>query len=174
MLGRELGSGGYGNVFYAEHKKTETPRAIKVIEKKNIQQHESLINEFRLLKEMDHPSIIKLYEIYESENYLYMVVEYCEGGELFDFITTRGYLMEREAAIIMRQMVSAVAYCHVNKIIHRDLKPENFLLHRKNDLTSIKLIDFGLSYKYKENEVLNIPNGTVSLSNKKLALLYCT
>lgn len=71
------------------------------------------------------------------------------------------YLTEGDAAKIMRQVFSAVAYCHSNKICHRDLKPENFLLKKKDDISSIKLIDFGLSQKLKEGEVMDQPNGTV-------------
>ena len=85
----------------------------------------------------------------------------CEGGELFYHIIESKYLTEGDAAIIMRQIFSAVSYCHSNSICHRDLKPENFLLKKKGDVSSIKLIDFGLSKKLKEGELMNQPNGTV-------------
>lgn len=72
------------------------------------------------------------------------------------------HLLESDAAKIMRQIFSAVSYCHSNNICHRDLKPENFLLKKEDDVTSIKLIDFGVSKKLEENELMNQPNGTVS------------
>lgn len=82
------------------------------------------------------------------------------------------HLTESEAAQIMRQIFSAVAYCHANNICHRDLKPENFLLKNKDDLSSIKLIDFGLAQEVRPGESLKIPNGTVILELIKLAILH--
>ena len=83
---------------------------------------------------------------------------------MFYHIVKMNYLTEADAAKIMRQILHAVAYCHSNNICHRDLKPENFLLKKKDDISSIKLIDFGLSQKLSEGELMNQPNGTV-LSN---------
>lgn len=85
----------------------------------------------------------------------------CTGGELFDHIVKTKHLTESTAAKIMRQIFSAVAYCHANNICHRDLKPENFLLSKEDDVSSIKLIDFGLAQELKEGEVMKSPNGTV-------------
>lgn len=82
------------------------------------------------------------------------------------------YLTEGDTAKIMRQVFSAVAYCHSNNVCHRDLKPENFLLKKQNDVTSIKLIDFGLSKVLGENEIMNQPNGTVGLDD--VAILHCS
>ena len=87
----------------------------------------------------------------------------CRGGELFDFIVKTKHLTEGDAAKIMRQIFSAVAYCHANNICHRDLKPENFLLNKPDDISSIKLIDFGLSAEVEEGQKMKSPNGTVPI-----------
>lgn len=157
---KELGSGAYGVVFLAQNKTTSEKRAIKAIAKDRIEDPESFTNEITILRSLDHPNILKLYEVYETESTIYLVTELCEGGELFFHITKKSFLTEEEAAIIMRQIFSAVAYCHENKICHRDLKPENFLLKYEDDIKSIKMIDFGLSKKLKEDEILTQPNGT--------------
>ena len=103
-----------------------------------------------------------MYEVYETSEWIFFVQEICEGGELFAFITERKHLKESEAALIMRQIFSAICYCHERQICHRDLKPENFLLLYKDNIESIKLIDFGLSKKFKRGEMMEQANGTVS------------
>jgi calcium-dependent protein kinase len=89
---------------------------------------------------MDHPNIIKLYDCYETDDFVYLVTDCCDGGELFHYITKATHISESEAAKIMRQIFSAIAYCHKNSVCHRDLKPENFLLKIDGDPGSIKLI----------------------------------
>lgn len=98
----------------------------------------------------DHPNIIKLYEIWEWQDVCFLVLEYCEGGELFHYIIEKKYLSEEVAAYIMKQLFSALEYLHGNKISHRDIKPENFMLYKKDDLTQIKMIDFGLSKDFSQ------------------------
>jgi calcium-dependent protein kinase len=156
----ELGSGTYGIVYEAICKKSGEKRAIKAILKDSLEDKETFKNEVAILKQLDHPNIVKLYEIYEYEDTLYLVMEVCEGGELFYYVTKTKYLTEAQAAKIMRQIFSAIAYLHQNKICHRDLKPENFLLKYSDDDSCIKLIDFGLSKQLTENELMNDPNGT--------------
>jgi calcium-dependent protein kinase len=157
---KELGSGAYGVVYEGIHKVTGDKRAIKAMVKDQIEDKEALENELKILKEMDHPNIVKLYEIYEHKNNIYLVTELCDGGELFYYITQSKHLTEGQASKIMRQVFSAISYLHSQKICHRDLKPENFLLKYPNDPSSIKLIDFGLSKKLLDNELMNDPNGT--------------
>lgn len=105
--------------------------------------------EVEILSTLDHPNIVQLYETFNDHkrNKFYLVTEKCAGGELFDVIIERGAqgLSEKEAAIIMKQVLSAVFYCHKNRVAHRDLKPENILLESPNNLQSIKIIDFGTS-----------------------------
>lgn len=108
-----------------------------------------------ILKNLDHPNIIKLYETWETSRICFLITELCSGGELFYHITKSKFLTEAQASKIMRQIISAIKYCHGKNICHRDLKPENFLLKNENDISSIKLIDFGLSQKLSENEFMS-------------------
>jgi len=101
-----------------------------------------LKREIEILKQLDHPNIIKLYDVHEENDICYMVFEYVAGGELFDFIVRQGRLSENDARKFMRQIVSAIEYCHSLLIVHRDLKPENLLLDEDGN---IKISDFGLS-----------------------------
>mmetsp|Transcript_18514 Transcript_18514/g.8641 ORF Transcript_18514/g.8641 Transcript_18514/m.8641 type:complete len:99 (+) Transcript_18514:186-482(+) len=98
-----------------------------------------------MLKKMDHPNILKLYEFFVDDNCYYLVTELCTGGELFDRITNEGNMNETKAANIMYQVLSAVTYCHSRNIVHRDLKPENLLLESREENAPLKVIDFGTS-----------------------------
>ena len=94
---------------------------------------------------MDHPNVVKLFEAYQDKKRYYIITEVISGGELFDQITKRPYFSEKDAAHIMKQVFSAIAYCHANNIVHRDLKPENLLLEGEGNSALIKVIDFGTS-----------------------------
>lgn len=107
--------------------------------------------ELNILKEIDHPNIVKLYDLYEDEKFYYLVTEYLSGGELFDRIQKKKHFSEVDAAKYMRQVMSAVAYCHSKNIVHRDLKPENIIFSSTEDDADIKVIDFGTSRKLKED-----------------------
>lgn len=109
---------------------------------------------------LDHPNIIKLHEIWEWNDVCFLVLEYCSGGELFHFIIERKHLCEREAALIMHQLLSALVYLHGQNISHRDIKPENFMLARKNDPTCVKMIDFGLSKDFSGQETMKTMSGS--------------
>lgn len=100
------------------------------------------------MQALDHPNIIKLYEIWEWNEVCFLVLEYCQGGELFHYIIEKKYLSEDVAAYIMKQLFAALDYLHSKRISHRDIKPENFMLYKKDDMTCIKMIDFGLSKDY--------------------------
>ena len=95
--------------------------------------------------EVNHPNIIKFYEVYSDAKYYRIVMEYCEGGELFERLTTQGAFKELEASHIIKQLLSAIKHLHDMNIVHRDLKPENVILVSKGNKTFVKLIDFGLS-----------------------------
>jgi len=148
---RQLGKGGFGKVYEVRHKKTGEIRPCKHLSKLNIKNLEKFKNEIELLRKMDHPNIVKLYEIFESERSLYLIMEECKGGEVFSKIIERinAKLMysEKDAANIIKQVISCINYCHNKNICHRDLKPENLLYLKdgpeKDNL--IKVIDFGLS-----------------------------
>jgi calcium-dependent protein kinase len=98
----------------------------------------------------DHPNIIKLYEVWEWKEVCFLVLEYCEGGELFQFIIDNKYLSEEVAAFVLKQLLAALEYLHGQQISHRDIKPENFMLYKKNDLSCVKMIDFGLSKDFSQ------------------------
>mmetsp|Transcript_4581 Transcript_4581/g.8837 ORF Transcript_4581/g.8837 Transcript_4581/m.8837 type:complete len:323 (-) Transcript_4581:821-1789(-) len=127
--------------------------ACKIIDKVQIEQRfEGMIDQFHTeieaLKSLNHPNIIKLYDVYTTSNKIYIVMELMAGGELFDYVVKKGTLTEAEASIIVRMVTSALVYMHGQNIMHRDLKPENLLLsHTPNSIHDIevKIIDFGLS-----------------------------
>lgn len=161
---QELGSGAYGRVVFAVHNLTHQVRAIKIINKfsiKNETIRSKLMNEVTILKNLDHPNIIKIYEFYEDEFNLYLVLDMCTGGELLDAILKKGSLNEQLAAEYMRQILSTVVYLHSQNIIHRDLKLENMLLETPQD-NNIKIIDFGASTYYKPGKLESLRVGTVN------------
>jgi calcium-dependent protein kinase len=140
-----LGKGAFGHVKKGRHIKTGIVRAIKEIRKENFkkEQLEEIINEVGTLKTLDHPNILKVYEMYEDKKCVYIVTELCTGGELFEKIIQCGFLNEKKAAIILKQILSAIVYCHNYSIVHRDLKPENILYLNKSEDSQLKIIDFG-------------------------------
>lgn len=117
-------------------------------------------NEINILKDLDHPNILKMYEFFEDEKRYYIVTDICKGGELFDEIVARGKFTETDAAMLMKQVLSCINYCHTNNIVHRDLKPENILLEQNKEFDQIKIIDFGTSLVLKEGEKLDEKLGT--------------
>ena len=148
---RQLGKGGYGKVFEVRNKTTGDLYACKKLSKLDIDNYERFQREINILMKLDHPNIIKLYEVFTAPNSLYLIMEECKGGELFEKIAERAenneMYSEKDTAGIMKQLMSAIEYCHNNGIVHRDLKPENLLYLKKGNEENnpIKIIDFGLS-----------------------------
>ena len=164
---KELGSGNFGRVYQAQHKETGEFRAVKEIEKARAERfggsHKKFIAEVEILSRLDHPNILKIYEMMEDGRRFYVVSEMCMGGELFTYITSRSSLSEPIAAIIMWQVLSAVAYCHSQGVVHRDIKPENLLLDSPPTIPEhirIKLIDFGTSTLFASGGRLSQRLGT--------------
>mmetsp|Transcript_6281 Transcript_6281/g.6167 ORF Transcript_6281/g.6167 Transcript_6281/m.6167 type:complete len:132 (+) Transcript_6281:219-614(+) len=112
------------------------------------------------MKTVDHPNIVKLFETFEDSRFIYLPMELCEGGELFDRIINEGHFSEKKASFTFLFMLSAVAYLHSRDIVHRDLKPENFLYETKDPDSKLKLIDFGLSKMTGKNKDLTTKTGT--------------
>ena len=163
---KQLGKGGYGKVYQVKNKRTGEIRACKHLSKISIKNLEKFEREINILKKSDHPNIIKLYEVFESNRSLYLIMEECKGGEVFDkiieHIQSKKMYTEKVAAKIFIQMMSAVDYCHNNGICHRDLKPENLLyLNEGSEIDNpIKVIDFGLSQIITQSNKLKTKVGT--------------
>jgi calcium-dependent protein kinase len=159
---KKLGEGSYGSVCKGTNKSTGAPRAVKSISKEHMKNIERFKQEIAIMKMMDHPNIIKLYESFEDRKNIYLVMELCMGGELFDRIIDAGHFTEVQAAILMQQIIRAIYYMHENHVCHRDLKPENFIFSTKEPIEKsiLKIIDFGLSCSFKPDQVLSTKAGT--------------
>eukprot|EP00928_Gymnodinium_smaydae_P013440 TRINITY_DN148_c1_g1_i1.p1 TRINITY_DN148_c1_g1~~TRINITY_DN148_c1_g1_i1.p1 ORF type:complete len:491 (+),score=134.24 TRINITY_DN148_c1_g1_i1:120-1592(+) len=159
---KKLGEGSFGSVCKATEKNSTKSFAVKSIPKKRVDKPEKLKQEIALMKIMDHPHIIRLFETFQDAQNVYLVMEVCTGGELFDRIVEVGRFSEKQAAVLMRQIIGAVFYMHQSHVCHRDLKPENFLLTNKNSIESstLKIIDFGLSCSFKDGDFLTTKAGT--------------
>ncbi|XP_052201199.1 calcium-dependent protein kinase 8-like [Diospyros lotus] len=155
-LGRELGRGEFGITYLAVDVETGEKFACKSISKKKLRTAvdiEDVRREVEIMKHLPkHPNIVSLKDTYEDDNAVHIVMELCEGGELFDRIVARGHYTERAAAAVMRTIVEVVQACHRQGVMHRDLKPENFLFANKKETASLKAIDFGLSIFFKPGE----------------------
>ncbi|XP_036300844.1 serine/threonine-protein kinase SIK1 isoform X2 [Pipistrellus kuhlii] len=151
---RTLGKGNFAVVKLARHRVTKTQVAIKIIDKTRLDSSnlEKIYREVQIMKLLNHPHIIKLYQVMETKDMLYIVTEFAKNGEMFDYLTSNGHLSEDEARKKFWQILSAVEYCHSHHIVHRDLKTENLLLDGNMD---IKLADFGFGNFYKSGEPLS-------------------
>ena len=170
---RTLGQGSFAKVLLVKNNVTGMIRAMKIIKKKKIMTSTSpsdgstdleILNEINILKQIDHPNVVKIFEFYNSEDAYYLITEYCEGGELFKIISDKKKLSEIQCAYIMYQVLSAIKYCHKLKIMHRDLKPENILIYKHNkekDYYDVKICDFGTSQIFKRGEWQSQPCGSV-------------
>ena len=160
-----LGKGKFGKVKLGVHKQSGKQVAIKIINKNFLEgvDLEQIKSEIDILKIAKHPNIIKLYDVYENEKYIYIIMEYCLGGDLFSYIEKRNFkLSEERAAEIIHKLCTAVYFLHQYGIVHRDLKPENILMMDKTDNADIRLVDFGLGKMLGPGEKCNDPFGTFS------------
>jgi calcium/calmodulin-dependent protein kinase I len=118
-----------------------------------------LQTEVDILSQLDHPNVLKIFEIFDEDDCIYLVLELLAGGELFDRIVEKESYSEKEAAETIRPLVDALRYCHQLGIIHRDLKPENILYQSEEDSSIIKITDFGLA-RFVQNELATTACGT--------------
>uniref|UniRef100_A0A671YH63 non-specific serine/threonine protein kinase n=1 Tax=Sparus aurata TaxID=8175 RepID=A0A671YH63_SPAAU len=140
---KTIGKGNFAKVKLARHVLTGREHISKCIKCSSLSQQ--LFREVRIMKLLNHPNIVKLFEVIETEKTLYLVMEYASGGEVFDYLVAHGRMKEKEARAKFRQIVSAVQYCHQRRIVHRDLKAENLLLDAD---MNIKIADFGFSNEF--------------------------
>jgi len=149
-IGEEIGKGGFSIVYSALRKKDGKEFAVKCIKKEMVEGEDIklLRREVQIMKKLDHPNILKLYEVYEDDKQFFLVMELVKGKELFDKIVERGMYSERDASNIIYQVVSAVDYLHENGIAHRDLKPENLLSAGEEENEIVKIADFGFSKSF--------------------------
>ncbi|XP_056317309.1 serine/threonine-protein kinase MARK2 isoform X7 [Danio aesculapii] len=144
---KTIGKGNFAKVKLARHVLTSKEVAVKIIDKTQLNSSslQKVFREVRIMKLLNHPNIVKLFEVIETDKTLYLVMEYASGGEVFDYLVAHGRMKEKEARAKFRQIVSAVQYCHQKCIVHRDLKAENLLLDAD---MNIKIADFGFSNEF--------------------------
>ena len=143
-----IGRGSFATVKKAKNRASGLRFAVKVLSKKKMNDEDkaSTKTEIDILKQMDHPNVVKLVDVFEDERHWCLVMELMEGGELFDQILEKEYFSEAEARDATKSIVDAIMYCHSLGVVHRDIKPENLLLQSKEGgIASLKIADFGLA-----------------------------
>lgn len=146
-----IGKGSFARVYLVEDKDTKAKYAVKAFSKEYLMSQskgkESLMNEIEIMQMVHHPNIMNLQELHESKNSIYLVLELLEGGELFNYVSSKNSISVAEICRVMRCLLEALSYLSDKKILHRDLKPENMILKEKGDLgnATLKLVDFGLA-----------------------------
>ncbi|KAH6781565.1 calcium-dependent protein kinase 30 [Perilla frutescens var. hirtella] len=159
VLGRELGRGEFGITYLCTDRETREALACKSISKKKLRTAvdvEDVRREVAIMSSLpEHGNIVKLRASYEDNEAVHLVMELCEGGELFDRIVARGHYSERAAAAVAKTVAEVVRMCHQHGVMHRDLKPENFLFANKKENSALKVIDFGLSVFFKPGEIFS-------------------
>ena len=156
-----IGSGTFSTVKLGIHLPTQQKVAIKILDKSKINDENDIkriSREIHILSKLYHPNIAQLYETIPSENHIYIIMEYIEGHDLFQYIYSLSRLTELKASKLFRQLISCLEYIHTLGIVHRDIKPENILLNKTK--TNIKLVDFGLSNSYKHGSFLKTACGS--------------
>ena len=140
-----IGEGAYGEVWKVRHKVLGKEFAMKIIEKSPYCNIEEIQNEIEILKQLDHPNILKILDFHMSSNKFYIITDFCKEGELFNEIKKKERFSELETAFVIQQLLRAIRYCHKMRVIHRDIKPENIMIINRetNGFLHIKLIDFG-------------------------------
>ncbi|GMI92727.1 SNF1 kinase homolog 10, SNF1-RELATED PROTEIN KINASE 1.1 [Hibiscus trionum] len=160
-LGRRIGIGAFGKVKIAEHVLTGQMVAIKILNRREIKKaamEEKVAREIKILKLLMHPHITRVYEVIETTTDIFIVMEYVESGELYDYIAANGRLEEDKARHFFQQIVSGVEYCHRNMMVHRDLKLENILFDSK--CNAVKIADFGFGNIMRDGHFLKTSCGS--------------
>ncbi|CAD5219995.1 unnamed protein product [Bursaphelenchus xylophilus] len=158
-LEKTLGKGQTGLVKSGVHCITGRKVAVKIVNKEKLNESvlQKVEREIAIMKLIEHPYVLHLYDVYENKKYLYLLLEHVSGGELFDYLVRKGRLTSKEARKFFRQIISALDFCHAHNICHRDLKPENLLLDERNN---IKVADFGMASLQVEGSMLETSCGS--------------
>lgn len=170
ILDKTLGTGGFGKVKLAIHEYTGSKVAIKIINKKLIKSQKmsnKIQREIRLMKYFNHPNMIKLYQVLDTAQNIFVVMEYVPGGELYDLVKDSRGFQENVCRKYFRQIIDGVEYCHQNLVCHRDLKLENILVDEKGQ---IKICDFGLSNFMKDGQFLKTSCGSLFYAAPEILL----
>ena len=169
---KKIGEGSFGKIYKVRNKQSGDIRAMKQITKAKIPNLEKFKTEIKILSILDHPNIVRLFEVFEDDKFFYLLTELCTGGELLGKIKQKQITKEKDIAVIFNQLISAVYYCHQRGIVHRDLKPENILFATEAKDSPIKVIDFGLSVLLKptEDEEELVPQQTDNTDNEEKKL----
>ena len=163
---KKIGEGSYGKIYKVKNKQSGDIRAMKQILKSKIPDINKFQNEIKILAMVDHPNIVRLFEVIEDDKYFNLFQELCTGGELSKKIQTT-QLKEKEIARIFNEIMSAVAYCHEKGIVHRDLKLENILFASESPDSPVKIIDFGFSVLLGKNNINKDKNNNDNGNNLK-------
>lgn len=160
--GKKLGVGAYAVVYQCTNKRTGEKAAVKVVDRARLTEtrEAALKQEVALMKKLDHPHVVKLIEFYEEEKNFFVVIELCEGGELFERIVEKTIYTEKEARELCRILFSALAYCHAENIVHRDIKPQNLLMVSPSCDSRCKIADFGFAAVVPDGSKLSAKCGS--------------
>ncbi|KAL6939410.1 spindle assembly checkpoint kinase [Hanseniaspora osmophila] len=168
QIGKKLGKGKFGRVYCAKHVTSGFIVALKVMDKKELLHYnitKQLRREVEIQSRLKHPNITQLYGYFHDDKRVYLIMEYCQGGELYKYLKKRGTLNDITASNFVHQMLSSLSYMHGKKIMHRDIKPENILL---GSTGQIKFTDFGWSTEYVKNSKRKTLCGTVDYLSPEL------
>mmetsp|Transcript_117954 Transcript_117954/g.251928 ORF Transcript_117954/g.251928 Transcript_117954/m.251928 type:complete len:523 (-) Transcript_117954:58-1626(-) len=162
VVGAQLGEGSFGTCHSAKCRQTGQERAVKSIERKNVKNPIRFEREIDIAKQLDHPNVVRLFETFQDARKIYLVMELCSGGELFDRIVDEAPsgFDEVKAATYIRQLLAALCYLHAQNFAHRDIKPENFLFQNKSKDAALKVIDFGLACQFEPGKAMSTKAGT--------------
>ena len=158
---KSIGSGSFAHVVLVKDPKTQQLYACKIVKRSFLLENKlfrMFEQEVRLMESFDHPNIVKIHDVVFSNDFIFLVMEYCSNGELYSYIASNCFLNEREVIRLTRQILLALSYLHKKKIAHRDIKPENILL---DDSRNAKIADFGICRQCKDDELMKTQCGSI-------------